>query len=96
MYLGHYSVHLKKTRANITGDVHDIDVCDSDSVRQIMQKHRVTHVIHLAAQAGVRYSIEHPQAYVKSNVKCFVQMLELLKQTNISFSIIQTRYLFII
>ena len=79
----YYSVHLKKTRANITGDVYDVDVCDSDSVRQIMNKYSVTHVIHLAAQAGVRYSIEHPQAYVESNVKCFIQMLELLKQTNI-------------
>ena len=79
----YYSVNLKSTRASITGDIYDIDVCDSDSVGQLMKKYKVTHVIHLAAQAGVRYSIEHPQAYVESNVKCFVQMLELLKQTNI-------------
>ena len=33
---------------------------------------RVTNVIHLAAQAGVRYSLKKPLAYVEANVKCFV------------------------
>ena len=83
-YNDYYPVHLKKTRAKITGAVYDVDVCNSDLVRQIMNKHIVTHVIHLAAQAGVRYSIEHPQAYVKSNIECFVELLELLKAKNIS------------
>lgn len=79
----YYSVHLKRTRANITGSVHTVDVCDSTKIRVLIKQYRVTHVIHLAAQAGVRYSIQHPQAYVKSNVECFVQLLEVLKSTNI-------------
>lgn len=79
----YYSVHLKKTRANITGSVYKVDVCDSTKIRDLIKQYRITHVIHLAAQAGVRYSIQHPQAYVKSNVECFVQLLEVLKSTNI-------------
>ena len=79
----YYSVHLKRARANQTGFVYNTDVCNKDSIRSMLLKHKITHVIHLAAQAGVRYSIEHPQAYVKSNVQCFVQLLEVLKSTNI-------------
>lgn len=79
----YYSVHLKKARANHTGVIYEEDVCHKDSIQSMLQKHKITHVIHLAAQAGVRYSIEHPQAYVKSNVECFVQLLEVLKSTNI-------------
>ena len=79
----YYSVHLKRTRANQTGVVYNTDVCNKDSIQSMLQKHKITHVIHLAAQAGVRYSIEHPQAYVRSNVECFVQLLEVLKLTNI-------------
>ena len=79
----YYSVHLKRARANQTGVVYDTDVCDQRAMQTHLTKHKVTHVIHLAAQAGVRYSIEHPQAYVKSNVECFVQLLEVLKSTNI-------------
>jgi len=79
----YYSVHLKATRANQTGVVYNTDVCDKNSVQTLIQNHDITHVVHLAAQAGVRYSIEHPQAYVRSNVECFVQLLEVLKSTNI-------------
>ena len=39
----------------------------------------VTHVIHLAAQAGVRHSIEHPHDYVDSNVSGFLEILEFVK-----------------
>lgn len=79
----YYSVHLKRARANQTGVVYNTDVCNKKSIQSVIKKHEITHVIHLAAQAGVRYSIEHPQAYVKSNVECFVQLLEVLKSTNI-------------
>lgn len=79
----YYDVSLKKARAAISGSVQDLDVCDSVAMRAVLLENDITHVIHLAAQAGVRYSIDHPQAYVKSNVKCFVQLLELLKNGNI-------------
>ena len=79
----YYSPGLKYARAKQTDVVYDVDVCNKDSIQSMLLKHKITHVIHLAAQAGVRYSIEHPQAYVRSNVECFVQLLEVLKSTNI-------------
>ena len=79
----YYDVSLKNARAGISGVVQDVDVCDSEAMRAVLLENDITHVIHMAAQAGVRYSIDHPQAYVKSNVECFVQLLELVKNTNI-------------
>ena len=76
----YYDVRLKRARANISGVVLERNVCDLGNL--IMEK-KITHVIHLAAQAGVRYSLEHPEKYVESNVRCFVALLEKLKRTGI-------------
>ena len=43
---------------------------------ELFAKHRFPMVIHLAAQAGVRYSIDHPHAYVDANLEGFVNVLE--------------------
>lgn len=45
-------------------------------INQLFKHHEFTHVIHLAAQAGVRYSIDHPHAYVDSNIIGFMNILE--------------------
>ena len=45
-------------------------------VKEIFKKYRPSVVVHLAAQAGVRYSIKHPQVYVKSNIIGFFNILE--------------------
>jgi UDP-glucuronate 4-epimerase len=45
------------------------DACDGDLLKLLLREGRVTHVIHLAAQAGVRYSLKNPLAYVEANVK---------------------------
>jgi UDP-glucuronate 4-epimerase len=45
----------------------------------LFKKYKFTHVAHLAAQAGVRYSLKNPLAYVKSNIECFVVLLEVLR-----------------
>ncbi len=49
---------------------------DADAVRRVFSDHTFDAVIHLAAQAGVRYSLENPQAYVNSNLVGFVNILE--------------------
>ena len=77
----YYDVSLKYQRANISGAVIHGDVCTD--VPTMLKKYNITHVIHLAAQAGVRYSLTHPMAYVESNVECFVKLLEALKHTQI-------------
>lgn len=49
---------------------------DAEGLRKLFQSHQFDSVIHLAAQAGVRYSLENPQAYVDSNLVGFVNILE--------------------
>ena len=79
----YYDVGLKQARAVIMRDMDgssfklvEGDVCDGELLRTLLKSGRVTNVIHLAAQAGVRYSLKNPLAYVQANVKCFVTLLE--------------------
>ena len=52
------------------------DIADPDVVSSVFDQHQPQRVIHLAAQAGVRYSIKHPQAYIQSNLVGFGHILE--------------------
>jgi UDP-glucuronate 4-epimerase len=52
------------------------DLADRDAVETCFSTHRFERVIHLAAQAGVRYSLENPRAYVESNLVAFTNILE--------------------
>ena len=52
------------------------NLADLDAVNEIFQEHRPDRVINLAAQAGVRYSLENPHAYVESNLTGFTNILE--------------------
>lgn len=56
------------------------NLADRDAVESCFAEHRFDRVIHLAAQAGVRYSIENPHAYVESNLVGFVNVLEACRQ----------------
>ena len=49
---------------------------DRDGINRLFETHRFDRVIHLAAQAGVRYSLTNPQAYVDANLVGFVNILE--------------------
>ena len=53
-----------------------IDLADREGMARLFQDHRFDSVINLAAQAGVRYSIDNPNAYVDSNLVGFVNVLE--------------------
>ena len=52
------------------------DLADGDAVKRVFSEHRFDRVIHLAAQAGVRYSLSHPESYVQSNLVGFTNVLE--------------------
>jgi UDP-glucuronate 4-epimerase len=52
------------------------DLADRDGIAALFTAHRFPTVVHLAAQAGVRYSIEHPHVYVDANLQGFVNVLE--------------------
>lgn len=53
-----------------------INMADKEAVNACFNTHRPTHVINLAAQAGVRYSLENPHAYIESNITGFTNILE--------------------
>lgn len=59
------------------------DICDEALMRSVFEDHGITHVIHLAARAGVRPSIDDPMIYVHSNVRGTTQLLELARQFHI-------------
>ena len=77
----YYDVNLKKSRLNILQDnnrfaFYNISLEDFESVAQLFKKEAPQRVIHLAAQAGVRYSIEHPEIYIQSNIIGTFHILE--------------------
>jgi len=79
----YYDPALKKERARILQQegiaVISADIVDQETIKQALQQHAITHLVHLAAQAGVRYSLHNPQSYVHSNLHGFVQILEALR-----------------
>ena len=60
-----------------------IDIADADSMAKLFETHRPARVVHLAAQAGVRYSLTNPSAYTQSNVTGFLNILEGCRATNV-------------
>lgn len=60
-----------------------IDITNSSLLSKLFEKECFTHVINLAAQAGVRYSIENPHAYIQSNIVGFLNILECCRSNNI-------------
>ena len=84
----YYDVNLKKDRLNILKKKSNfqfkcIDIEDYESLKNIFQDFSPDKVVNLAAQAGVRYSLENPFAYVGSNLVGFVNILELCKNFNV-------------
>jgi UDP-glucuronate 4-epimerase len=77
----YYSVQLKQDRlARLTAQAGfrfvRMDVADRAGVERLFAEEKFDRVIHLAAQAGVRYSLKNPQAYVDANVVGFMNILE--------------------
>ena len=77
----YYSVQLKRDRlAQLTPQpgftFHLLDLHDRNGMEALFADDAFTHVIHLAAQAGVRYSLENPHAYAEGNLSGFLNILE--------------------
>lgn len=77
----YYSVALKEARlAQLAGlpnfRIHKLDIVDKDGLLRLFEEHRFQRVIHLAAQAGVRYSVDHPEVYAESNLTGYLNILE--------------------
>jgi len=60
------------------------DLCDIQILKTIFLKNKINKICHLAAQAGVRYSIENPYAYQKSNLEGFTNILEMARHFEVN------------
>ncbi|MFZ2905741.1 MAG: NAD-dependent epimerase [Cyclobacteriaceae bacterium] len=77
----YYDVNLKHARLNqLTSlpdfEFHQLDLTDKKGVDDLFRKNNFTYVVNLAAQAGVRYSLTNPYAYLESNLHGFLNILE--------------------
>lgn len=61
-----------------------LDLTDRDLLQQLFEEHQFNTVVNLAAQAGVRYSIENPYAYIESNIVGFLNVLECCRHNRVS------------
>lgn len=77
----YYDVELKKNRLKLLNEYEafefgQVSLEDKASVEEIFARHSFDTVVNLAAQAGVRYSLENPSAYINSNITGFLHILE--------------------
>ena len=85
----YYDINLKEARlkelyktseaVNNSFDIYKVDIENSDKLKEIFSFHSPKIIYHLAAQAGVRYSLINPSAYIQSNIVGFANILELSK-----------------
>ena len=87
----YYDVNLKHARldeikSSTAADLFsfiEMGVEERDKMAALFEEHKFDRVVHLAAQAGVRYSLENPNAYVDSNIVGFVNILEGCRHSNV-------------
>ncbi|KAG4126126.1 hypothetical protein ERO13_D10G138400v2 [Gossypium hirsutum] len=88
----YYDPSLKRARQNLLSK-HQVfivkgDLNDGPLLTKLFDVVPFTHVLHLAAQAGVRYAMQNPQSYISSNIAGFVNLLEVAKAANPQPSIV--------
>jgi UDP-glucuronate 4-epimerase len=81
----YYDVSLKKARLEQISSHENFifyheDINNLDALKKIISRHRIDRICNLAAQAGVRHSIDNPFAYEESNLKGFLNLLEAARQ----------------
>lgn len=84
----YYDVSLKEARrAQLQKEpgfrFQKLDLCNVEGMARLFTEEKPERVVHLAAQAGVRYSLENPQAYVDSNLSGFLTVLEGCRHHNV-------------
>jgi UDP-glucuronate 4-epimerase len=84
----YYDVSLKKSRLGILKPYSDFvfykeDIQNLPGLKKVFQTHAIDRVCNLAAQAGVRYSLENPFSYQKSNLEGFLNLLEIAREYQI-------------
>lgn len=83
----YYDPKLKEDRLKSIGDknfkFYKTDIEDDQKLSEIFEEHHPSVVVNLAAQAGVRYSLENPRAYIDSNIIGFMNILECARHYHI-------------
>lgn len=84
----YYDVSLKKRRLDILQKKENFsfikaDLEDEKKINDYFANHKIDAIVNLAAQAGVRHSLDHPEDYVSSNIIGFLNILNLAKEKNI-------------
>ena len=84
----YYDVDLKRARLQRLGKLpgfsfEKADIAEGSAWQSTFDKHRPERIVHLAAQAGVRHSIEHPHAYVDANITGFLNILESARHSDV-------------
>lgn len=84
----YYDVNLKKDRLNILKQHEQfkfkyVDLKDKEKLEDIFKENKIDIVVNLAAQAGVRYSLQNPDVYIQSNVVGFLNVLEMCRHYKI-------------
>ena len=80
-----YSPSIKRRNvadfvANSDFDLHEIDICDRSGLESVFRSGDFSHIVHLAARAGVRPSLERPDLYVETNINGTLNLLELARE----------------
>jgi UDP-glucuronate 4-epimerase len=84
----YYDVNLKKSRlreleGNPRFTFYKLDLIDREGIEKLFLENKFDYVVNLAAQAGVRYSLENPHAYIDCNIVGFLNILEGCRHNNI-------------
>ena len=83
-YNDYYDVRLKEGRCKAFGlEVRRMDLADKDAIDALFAAEKFDKVVNLAAQAGVRYSITNPYAYLQSNLVGFLNILEACRHNGV-------------
>ncbi len=84
----YYDVNLKKERLKVLGKFNNFyfnkfDLINKKKVDDLIKKNKIKYIVHLAAQAGVRYSMENPETYFKNNLEVFFNIMEVSRENKI-------------
>lgn len=74
--------NVKNNLSNQNYTLYRADICDREIVREIFEQNKIDIVVHIAARAGVRPSLENPLEYVRSNIEGTINILENMKNYN--------------
>ncbi|TOL78592.1 protein CapI, partial [Vibrio parahaemolyticus] len=83
----YYDVELKYSRLSFIKNplfrFFNMDISNKNEIERLFEKEKFDRVIHLAAQAGVRYSLVNPHCYAESNLSGFLNVLEACRKSHI-------------